>query len=153
MEIIRQRRELFTREWIEDILADLGPPILMVVFIGVLFWSALGVMHRLNVKEKSAFEAAPVILETKLGVETEYGGHKIIYTGLSHSYPQYDDVNLLVDGKPLVLSPRASLDELGFGWNPYYAFFLPDGRRLILKEVSRDRSVLKWTDVDWSQNK
>lgn len=83
----------------------------------------------------------------------DHEGHKIVYTGLSHSYPQYDDINLLIDGKPLTLTPRASLDEVGAGWNPRYAFFLPDGRKLILKEVSKDRAVLKWTDVDWSQGK
>ncbi|AOQ23053.1 hypothetical protein MTAT_26440 [Moorella thermoacetica] len=140
------------QEWIEDILADIGP-ILMAIFAGVLFLSVLYALQWVDVKDRRAFEAVPVVLETKLGVEAEYDGHKIVYAGLNHSYPQYDDINLLVDGKPLTLSPRASLDEVGAGWNPRYAFFLPDGRRLILKEVSKDRSVLKWTDVDWSQNK
>ncbi|GEA15520.1 hypothetical protein E308F_17640 [Moorella sp. E308F] len=140
------------RELVEDILVHIGS-ILMWIFIVILFLSVLGGLHWVDAKDKRAFEAVPVVLETKLGVEVEYSGHKIVYTGLSHSYPQYDDINLLVDGKPLTLSPRASLDEVGAGWNPRYAFFLPDGRRLILKEVSKDRSVLKWTDVDWSQNK
>jgi hypothetical protein len=143
---------LFVRERIEDILTDIGP-ILMAVFTGVLFLLVLYGINWTEAKDRRAFEAVPVVLETKLGVETDYGGHKIVYAGLSHSYQQYDDINLLVDGKPLTLSPRASLDEVGAGWNPRYAFFLPDGRRLILKEVSRDRSVLRWTDVDWSQNK
>lgn len=140
------------REWFEDILADIGP-ILMVIFAGILFLSVFYVLHWVDVKDRRAFEAVPVVFETKMGIETEYEGHKIVYTGLSHSYPQYDDINLLIDGKPLTLSPRASLDEVGAGWNPRYAFYLPNGRKLILKEVSKDRAVLKWTDTDWSQGK
>ncbi len=58
------------REWIEDILADIGP-ILMAIFAGILFLSVFYVLHWVDVKDRRAFEAVPVVLETKMGVETE----------------------------------------------------------------------------------
>ncbi len=139
------------RNSFEDVLSIVMPIIGTLVIVAVIVMTFQ--IPQLKAQENTAFNSAKVILETKLGVEAKYKGHQIVYVGLSHSFSQYDDINLLVDGKPLTLSPRASLDEVGAGWNPLYAFFLPDGRRLILKEVSKDRSVLKWTDVDWSQNK
>lgn len=141
--------ELF-RSFFEDVLSIVMPIIGTLVIVAVIVMTFQ--IPRLKAKENTAFNSAMVILETKLGVEAKYEGHQIVYVGLSHSYSQYDDINLLVDGKLLTLSPRASLDEVGVGWKPRYAFFLPEGRKLILKEVSEDRSILKWTDVDWSQN-
>ena len=124
----------------------------LLVLILLLFglFATFGGFYLGEVRQKKAFEAAQVVLETPLGVEVEYQGHRILYAGLGHSQPQYDDIELRIDGRPLVLSPGASLAEVKWR-SQKYAFFLPDGQKLILKEFSEDRSILKWTDREWEQ--
>jgi len=140
---------LFRRGPIGDFLADILPAVVVVV-LGFVCVLAIGRLGRMDAGKESAFKAAQVVLETPLGVEVEYRGHRILYAGLSHSQPEYDDIELRIDGRPLVLSPGASLAEVKWR-SQKYAFFLPDGQKLILKEVSGDRSVLRWTDTDWEQ--
>ena len=141
---------MFRRGPIGDFLADILPAVVVVV-LGFVCVLAIGYLGRMEARQESAFGAAQVVLKTPLGVEVEYQGHRILYAGLSHSQPQYDDIELKIDGRSLILSPGASLTDVSKWHSQKYAFFLPDGRKLILKEVSEDRSILGWTDKEWEQ--
>lgn len=140
-------------------LDELVAMIILAFFVVLIGWTIYQGSFRPIIENFSEKRSAPVVLETKLGLETEYKGHKIVYNGLTHTRlgsnaltaRWSDDVNLAIDGRQVVLSPGAYLDEISIIDQPLYAFFLPDGEELYLKEVSKDRALLRWTNKDWSK--
>lgn len=108
------------------------------------------------VSQEKAFKAAPIVLETPLGVPVEYQGHKIILREIKHEFlggsfggKYMNSLLLEIDGQNIVISPGTWLDKVPGDPSTRFAFYLPEKQKLILKDFSDDKSVLRWTNQEF----
>lgn len=56
---------------------------------------------------------------------------------------------LEIDGQNIVISPGTWLDKVPGDPSTRFAFYLPEKQKLILKDFSDDKSVLRWTNQEF----